>query len=97
MDLSELLKKHMVQKIESDVKRAAELLEHADNDLNAAKDNLKAGHCDWTLAISYNGFLQVWHLCHIRDIEHILKHIILQLFNSVLQCFQKNLQTSCKI
>lgn len=57
MNLSDLLKKHMIEKIDVDPKHAAELLESADRDLKAAEDNLKTGHPEWALAISYNAML----------------------------------------
>ena len=57
MNLSDLLKKHMVEKIDADLKHAKELLESADRDLKAAEDNLKTNHPEWALAISYNAML----------------------------------------
>ena len=57
MSLSDLLKKHMIEKIDADPKHAGELLESAGRDLKAAEDNLKTNHPEWALAISYNAML----------------------------------------
>lgn len=57
MSLSDLLKKHMVEKVDPDDKRAADLLESTGRDLKTASDNLRLGHPEWALAISYNAML----------------------------------------
>ena len=57
MDLSELLRKRLVERVEPDVKTAESLLKTADDNLVAAEDNLKTGHADWALAIAYNAML----------------------------------------
>jgi uncharacterized protein (UPF0332 family) len=47
----------MIEKIDVDRTRAAELLKNAERDLNAAEDNIKTGHPEWALAIAYNAML----------------------------------------
>jgi uncharacterized protein (UPF0332 family) len=57
MNLTELLKKNLIEKIEPDEKLCNELLANAERDLKAAEDNLKTEHPDWALAIAYNAML----------------------------------------
>ncbi|MCD4740827.1 HEPN domain-containing protein [archaeon] len=56
-DLKELLRKGIIEKTESDKEVARSLMRTADNDIQVAKDNLKANHHDWALAIAYNAML----------------------------------------
>lgn len=57
MSLSDLLKKRLVERIEPDPVRSKELMEAAWKNISAAEDNLKTGHGEWALAISYNAML----------------------------------------
>ena len=57
MNLSELLKKGLVRKVEPDKTRAKELLSVAERNIKAAVDNLKTENFDWAFAISYNSML----------------------------------------
>lgn len=57
VNLSDLLKKRSIEKIEPDSKAAVSLLKNAESDLAAAEDNLKLKHSDWALAIAYNAML----------------------------------------
>jgi uncharacterized protein (UPF0332 family) len=57
MNLSDLLKEHLVKKVEPDPEKAQNLVSVAQKDLKAAKDNLKGGNPDWALAIAYNAML----------------------------------------
>jgi uncharacterized protein (UPF0332 family) len=57
MNLSELLRKDLVRKVEPDGKKAKELLVLAERDIKAAGDNLVSGNGDWALAIAYNAML----------------------------------------
>lgn len=57
MSLSELLKKHMIEKIEVDEKLSKEFIKLSKNDLIAAEDSLKTKHPNWALAIAYNSML----------------------------------------
>ncbi|MBI5036825.1 HEPN domain-containing protein [Candidatus Micrarchaeota archaeon] len=57
MNLSELLGKSLVKKIEPDEKTASGLLCKAEEDVAAAEDNYKLGRLDWALAIAYNAML----------------------------------------
>ena len=44
MNLSELLEKRLVEKVEPDSKRSKELIDAALRNISAAEDNLKTGH-----------------------------------------------------
>lgn len=57
MNLSELLRKDLVRKVEADGPKAKELLAMAERDLKAAADSLASGNSDWALAIAYNAML----------------------------------------
>lgn len=57
MNLEELLKRRLIEKIGIDEKLSKELLKNARRDLRAAEDNLRTGHTDWALAIAYNAML----------------------------------------
>lgn len=57
MNLEELLRKRLVEKVEKDAKLAADLMIASTHDLQAAEDNLKIKHPDWALAIAYNAML----------------------------------------
>jgi len=57
MDLSELLKKDLVRKADTDSAKAKEMLSMAERDLKVAGDNLDGGNYDWSLAIAYNAML----------------------------------------
>ncbi|MFH1221771.1 MAG: HEPN domain-containing protein [Candidatus Micrarchaeota archaeon] len=57
MNLSELLRKEMIEKVEADKKQAGELFVHAEKDLKVAEDNFKINNYDWSLAIAYNAML----------------------------------------
>lgn len=57
MDLQEMLKRRLVEKVEPDAKNAQELLDTAAGNIAAAEDNLKMRHPDWALAIAYNAML----------------------------------------
>lgn len=57
MNLSELLRKGLVRKVEPDAALAKNLLEMAGRDIKAASDNAASGNADWALAIAYNSML----------------------------------------
>lgn len=57
MNLSELLKNRMIEKVETDKKLSKEFMELSKNDLVAAEDSLKTKHPNWALAIAYNSML----------------------------------------
>jgi len=57
MDLKDLLRRGMIEKVAPDKELAKQLLASSENDLTAAADNLKTGHMDWALAIGYNAML----------------------------------------
>lgn len=57
MNLSELLKKREIEKVEPDTKLAEKLLKVSENALEAARDNLKINHCDVALTLAYNAML----------------------------------------
>jgi uncharacterized protein (UPF0332 family) len=57
MNLSELLKKEIIKKIEKNKLLAFELIEKSKKDIKASEDNLKTKNFDWSLAISYNSML----------------------------------------
>lgn len=57
MNLSELLKKREIAKIEPDAKTAERLLKAAGSAIVAAKDNAKMGHNDVALSLAYHSML----------------------------------------
>jgi uncharacterized protein (UPF0332 family) len=57
VNLTELLKKHLIEKVDPDENLSKELLTNAERDLKAAEDNLNMKHTDWALAIAYNAML----------------------------------------
>lgn len=57
MNLSELLKKGEVRKIEPDGKTAEKLLKASADSVKAAEDNIKINHCDVALSLAYNAML----------------------------------------
>ena len=57
MNLSELLKKDLVRKVDADRAKAKELLLMAERDIKVADDNFNGGNYDWALAIAYNSML----------------------------------------
>lgn len=57
MNLSELLNKGIIRKVDPDKSLAKELLALAERDLKTAADNLNANNHDWALAIAYNAML----------------------------------------
>lgn len=81
----------MIEKIAPDKKRAIELLDNAAKDLQAAGDNLKTGHPDWALAISYNAMLSAgMALRLLLDIVHLPNRTILLSSNSARLFCLKN-------
>jgi uncharacterized protein (UPF0332 family) len=57
MNLSELLKKDIIEKIEKNENTANELIAFSKKDLKVAQDNLNAKNYEWALAIAYNAML----------------------------------------
>lgn len=57
MNLSELLKKGVIETAEIDKKVVKEFMELSRTDLLAAEDILKTKHFGWALAIAYNSML----------------------------------------
>ncbi len=57
MTLSELLQKREIEKIEPDKNTAKKLLKVSEDNLIAAKDNLKMNHSDVALSLAYNSML----------------------------------------
>lgn len=57
MDLQELLRKRLIEKVKPDDALAKELLQTAEKDIVVAEDNLKMKHSDWAFAIAYNSML----------------------------------------
>lgn len=57
MNLSELLKKREISKVEPDAKSAERLLKAAWSAITAAKDNVKMGHNDVALSLAYHAML----------------------------------------
>ncbi len=57
MSLSQLLKEHIIEKIEPDKKLSEEFISLSKKDLKTALDNLNSGHFNWALAIAYNSML----------------------------------------
>lgn len=57
MNLSELLKRREVEKVDSDLETAARLLKIAENNVKAAEDNANIGHYDVALSLAYNAML----------------------------------------
>lgn len=57
MNLEELLKKRLVERVEKDAGLAVDLMKASLHDLQASEDNLKINHPDWALAIAYNAML----------------------------------------
>ena len=57
MDLSELLKKREIQKVEPDRKTAEKLLKVSQDSITAAEDNVKMNHNDVALSLAYNAML----------------------------------------
>lgn len=57
MDLSELLKKREIQKVEPDGKTAEKLLKVSHDSIIAAEDNVKMSHNDVALQLAYNAML----------------------------------------
>lgn len=57
MNLSDLLKKDLIRKVEPDKERAMELMALAERDLKVAENNLINKNYDWALAIAYNAML----------------------------------------
>ncbi len=57
MDLGKLERQGLIEKVTKDQKLAADLIKSANNDLQAAEDNIRIKHPDWALAISYHAML----------------------------------------
>ena len=57
MTLSEMLQKREIEKIEPDKDTARKLIKVSEDNLVAAKDNLRIKHCDVSLSLSYNAML----------------------------------------
>jgi len=57
MDLSEMLKKREIEKAEPDRKTAEKLFKVAQDNIEAAEDNLKMNHNDVALSLAYNAML----------------------------------------
>ncbi len=57
VNLQDLLRKRMVEKIGRDKNLAKQLLAAAEQDISVAEDNSERGHYGWALAIAYNAML----------------------------------------
>lgn len=79
----------MVEKVEKDPRHADDLLKRSANDLKAAADNLRSGHPDWALAISYNAMLSAgMALMSAKGYRAYTEPIILLSCSSALPCSQ---------
>lgn len=57
MNLQDLQRKHVIERVEQDKAVAGQLLEAAEHDISVAEDNNAREHHGWALAIAYNAML----------------------------------------